>query len=176
MASIDCTQSYLGNCFKLTALQQDLDIARSADRLMEIELTQSDQKKSRIYAQTTSGDAIGILKQRDWVLTDGDVFKAEGDRLLLIHLESQKLIALSFDSQYPVDALQLIHLGHTLGNHHYPIVVKEDKIYLQPAEDASTVESTIKAFDITGLSIEYETRSPVQALNFGFPDRQHSHE
>lgn len=166
MISIDCTQNFLGNCFAIPELEHNLAKARSNHRLMEVELAQADQKKSRIYVKTKSGDAIGLLKQRDWQLTNGDVFQLEDERFLLIHLNAQPLMTLSLDTDHAVDALKLIHLGHTLGNHHYPIVVTADKIYIQINKNTTTLESTIKTFDIPGLKIGYETRSPDQALTF----------
>ncbi|MBT9312241.1 urease accessory protein UreE [Leptothoe kymatousa] len=165
MISIDCTQNFLGNSLAIPKLQQDLDQARSNHRLMEVELAQADQKKSRIYAKTASGEAIGLLKTRDWQLTNGDVFQLEHDGFLLIYLKTQPLMTLSFDTP-SVEALKLIHLGHTLGNHHHPIVVTPEKIYIQLNENRDRLESAIKTFDIAGLKIDYETLSPDQTLTF----------
>ncbi|NEQ52442.1 MAG: urease accessory protein UreE [Leptolyngbya sp. SIO3F4] len=166
MISIDCSQNYLGNYFAIPELRHDLDQVRATHRLMEVELTQTDQKKSRIYAKTSSGDAIGLFKQRDWQLINGDVFQLEDDRFLFIHLSAQPLMTLSLDTHHPIDVLKLIHLGHTLGNHHYPIVVTADKIYIQINENAATLESTIKKFNIAGLKIGYETKTSEQTLTF----------
>ncbi|MEM9215359.1 MAG: urease accessory protein UreE [Cyanobacteria bacterium P01_F01_bin.150] len=180
MASIDCTQTYLGNYFQKRQLQQKIDTARSLDGVIDIELTQAEQKKSRIYTKTKSGDAIGLLKKRDWTFTDGDVFQLEGDRFLLIHLHPQILMTLSLESNHSTDLLKLIYLGHTLGNHHYPIVVTVDKIYVQIPDDSSHLETSIKELNIKGLRIGYETRwqslpeekSPDQILQF----THHSHD
>lgn len=166
MISIDCTQNYLGNSIVKPELNHRLEHLRSLQRLVQVQLTQADQKKSRIYTRTNTGDSIGILKQRDWQFTHGDVFQLEGDRLLLVHLESQRLMTLSIKTCSPDSSLKLVHLGHTLGNYHYPIVVTADKIYVQIPEDTSHIEEAIKAFKINGLKIEYERRSPNQALSF----------
>lgn len=170
MISIDCIQNYLGNYVAIPELHHDLEHARSHHRLMEVTLTQADQKKSRIYVKTDSGKAIGLLKKRDWQLTNGDVFKLEDDGFLLIHLKAQLLMTLSFEGQpfeAPSDnALKLIHLGHTLGNHHYPMVVSADKIYIQINENTATLEAIIQTLDITGLKIGYETQSHSQTLTF----------
>jgi len=166
MMRIDCTQTYLGNYFQQIRLQQDIDVVRPSHSILEVELTQADQKKSRIYAKAHSGDTIGLLKQRDWQFTHGDVFQLEGDRLLVIHLESQLLMVLSIETFLLDNSLKLIHLGHTLGNHHYPIVVTTDKIYVQISDDSTHIEETIRAFNIDGLRIEYERRSPNQVLSF----------
>ncbi len=168
MISVDCIQNYLGNYFAMPKLQHNLERARSNHRLMEVELTQTDQKKSRIYTKTNAGNAIGLLKQRDKQLTDGDVFQLENDRFLLIHFKSQSLMTLSFDAHHSVDVFKLIHLGHTLGNHHYPILVTDDKIYIQISENVATLESVIRSFDIAGLKIGYEMRSHDQTLTFTY--------
>ena len=166
MMSIDCIKNYHGNYFAMPELEHDLAQARANHRLMEIELVQTDQKKSRIYAKTASGEAIGLLKKRDWQLTSGDVFQLEDNRFLLISIKAQPLMTLSFETQQSIDPLKLIHLGHTLGNHHHPIVVTAEKIYIQINENADTLESKIKTFDISGLKIGYETQSPDQLLTF----------
>ena len=166
MTSVDCSKTYLGNYFNAPNLQRAVELACSENRTIEVQLTQADRQKSRIYAKTNAGEAIGLLKRRDWKLTDGDVFKLEGDRFLLIHLNAQRLMTLSLETGQEIDALKLIHLGHTLGNHHYPIEIAVGKIYIQIDNNAATLESTLKAFDIAGLKIEYEMRSPNQALVF----------
>ena len=67
-------------------------------------------------------------------------------------------------------AIKLIHLGHTLGNQHYPITIQQDKIYIQLRTDAEAIERTVRGFAIPGLKIEYEMRSPDELL---FSPHQH---
>lgn len=178
-STVDLAQIYLGNCWQNPELQQQIEIARRSNACLEVELNLEDQRKSRIYARTISGEAIGIVKQRQEKLAEGDVFQTQQQRILVIHLQAQQVMMLSFTNEYtlhqPGDALKLIHLGHTLGNHHYPVLVAPDKIYVQLSGDPTRVESIIQSFAIPGLQITYETRSPDQLIEFTAHDSHSVH-
>lgn len=172
MISVDCARSYLGNYFEALALRHEIDLARSSHRLTEANLTPADCQKGRIYLKTNSGDVLGLLKRRDWQLTDGDAFSLESNHFLLVRLNAQMLMVLSLDCCPSDNALKLIHLGHVLGNYHYPIAVATDRIYIQIDDRAALLESTLKALDIVGLKIGYETQPSSQELIFA----PHSHQ
>jgi urease accessory protein UreE len=59
-----------------------------------------------------------------------------------------------------------------LGNHHYPITIAEQKIYLQPGADIAILEQTIKQLQIPGLTINYEMR-PRDSLDFAPQSHHH---
>lgn len=163
LATTHLAQTYLGNQLQDPQLAQRLAAASP----MEVTLEPGDRVKGRIYAQTTAGETIGIIKERHWSLAEGDVFQTTGGQLLLIHLQPQTVMVLQLNQ--PVsenNALALIHLGHTLGNHHWPILIEADKIYIQLAGDQTVIERTLRDFEIPGLNVSYTLRSPTQYLNF----------
>ena len=164
--TIEIAQTYLGNTAEDTSLAQRMKSARDLKQCLEVSLTQSDCAKGRIQAQSTSGVSVGIIKSRDWSLRQGDVFIAESGSLLLIHLQEQRLMVLSFTEPLADLAVELVHLGHVLGNQHCPIIIRGSKIYLQPTGDTAKIEATIKDFQIPGLRIKYELRSPEKHLHF----------
>jgi urease accessory protein len=92
-------------------------------------------------------------------MREADVFRTQSDRLVVIQLQEQELLVLSFEQPITASATELVHLGHILGNHHYPITIANQKIYLQPGADLRIVEETIKQLQIPGLIINYEMRS-----------------
>jgi urease accessory protein len=167
----EIAQKYLGNSTENASLCQQIDKARSSKLCLEVHISQTDSRKGRIHAHSTSGVAIGIVKSRDWSLREGDVLETEQGKLLLIHLQAQKVMVLSFTEPMTNNAIKLIHLGHVLGNHHWPIIVQDSKLYIQLAADVEVMESTIRDFQIPGLQIDYELRSPTQHLDFS----QHTH-
>lgn len=176
MTVTEIAQSYLGNCFEDSSLYEQVKFAQASSRCLEVELSEADCAKSRIHLKLKPDFEIGIVKERGWNLKEGDVFQTAGDRLLLIHLDPQQFITLSFpetspDTMRPEFLLSLIHLGHSLGNHHCPILMVGDKIYIQLAANREVIESTIQAMNIPDLMITYETRSASQHL--AFP--KHSH-
>lgn len=167
----ELAQTYLGNSIKDASLAERIEKARDSGRCLEIRISQTDSRKGRIHAHTTSGVTIGIVKSRDWLLQDGDVLETEQGRLLLVRLQEQKVIVLRFTEPVTDRAIELIHLGHVLGNHHWPIIVQDRQLYIELAVDAQVIEATIREFQIPGLKIDYELRSPNDHLDFS----QHAH-
>jgi urease accessory protein len=169
----ELAQTYLGNSIEDATLAERIEKARSSGRCLDVHISQSDSRKGRIHAHTTSGVTVGIVKSRDWSLRDGDVLETEQGRLLLVNLQEQKVIVLRFTEPVLDRAIALIHLGHVLGNHHWPIIVQERKLYVELAVDAEVIESTIREFQIPGLQIDYELRSPNDYLDFS--EHKHHH-
>ncbi|MEM8810300.1 MAG: urease accessory protein UreE [Cyanobacteria bacterium P01_G01_bin.38] len=169
LATTHLAQTCLGNQLQDPHLAQQL----ATTPHLEVTLEPSDRSKGRIYAPIaggkTEGETVGIIKDRHWSLAEGDVFQTTGGQLVLIHLQPQTVMVLRMAqaaNPNPEQALALIHLGHTLGNHHWPILIKADKIYVQLAGDRAVIESTLQGFQIPGLEISYEVRSPTQHLSF----------
>jgi urease accessory protein len=169
---IEIAQTYLGNLTEDSRLAAEVTQARQQGSCLEVSLSQSDRHKGRIQTSSTSGEAIGIIKSRDWSMREADVFRTQSDRLVVIQLQEQELLVLSFEQPITAAATELVHLGHVLGNHHYPITIANQKIYLQPGADLSIVEQTIKQLKIPGLIINYEMCSH-DSLNFAPQSHHH---
>lgn len=161
---------YIGNWISNSGVAERVEQARTEGNCLEVHLNQIDILKGRIHTTSVSGEVVGIIKGRDWSLTEGDVFQTEGGQLLIVHLEAQKMMVLSFTGEAKHE-IELVHLGHTLGNHHWPIIVQGDKIYVQLAADIEVMESTVRRFKIPNLFITYESRSSSNQLTFS----KHSH-
>ena len=165
----EIAQTYLGTIKENLALAEKLKASK--DVCLEVNLSQIDRGKGRIHAQSTNGIAVGIIKSRDWLLREGDVLETEQGKLVLVHIQAQELIVLSFAESAVNNPIELIHLGHVLGNHHYPIIVKDNKIYLQLIVDKEVIEATIGNFNIPGLQIDYEEQAEGDRFSFS----QHHH-
>lgn len=163
----ELAEIYLGNIQDNPPLKERL----SQEAHLEVYLNYTDGPKGRIHVQSTSGVNIGLIKSRHWSLREGDVFVTQQGNLLIVHLEAQKVMVLSFTESITDQALSLIHLGHVLGNHHWPIVVQDGLIYIQLTGDEAVIESTILNFAIEGLKIDYQWRGNNEQLNFS----QHHH-
>jgi urease accessory protein len=159
-------ETYLGNQATNSALQQQVVQARQAGALLEVYLQTDDRAKGRIHAHSTTGLELGIIKSREQSLSTGDVFITQLGQLLLIHLHTQTVMVISFNGDATNHAIDLIYLGHVLGNHHWPILVQGDRIYLEMVADPTVMEATIKNINIPGLFIDYEVRSPDTPLQF----------
>ena len=159
----EIANKYLGNITNDANLSQQL----ATETCLEVYLQQSDRAKGRIHAHSQSGVAIGIIKSRDRLLQDGDVWQTNSGKIVLIHLQEQEVLVLDL-STLTTDILpaQLVYLGHVLGNHHYPIAINNHKIYVQLITDKNIIEKTIKNLNITGLQIYYECQPQNQEIAF----------
>ncbi|MBW4472298.1 MAG: urease accessory protein UreE [Stenomitos rutilans HA7619-LM2] len=164
-------ETYLGNQETDPTLQQQVAQARHAGDLLEVYLKTDDRAKGRIHAHSTTGVGIGIMKSRDHALNAGDVFVTQANQLLLIHLHAQAVMVLSFNGDATGHAIALIYLGHVLGNHHWSVLVQNDRIYVEMVADPAVMEATVRSVNIPGLCIDYEVRSPDAPLQFS----SHSH-
>ncbi len=163
--------TWLGNYNIDATLARQIEQERVAGGCLEVYLHPDNNSKGRIYARSTSGVAVGIIKEREVSLNSGDVFKTEQGRLLVVHIKAQTVIVISFVGEVGDRALELIHLGHVLGNHHYPILLNAGKIYVELVAPFEVIAATIERFNIPGLCVNYEVRSPDQKLIFS----PHSH-
>jgi len=167
----ELAKTYLGNLTDNPSLSEQIEKASSEENFLEVYLDQTDSPKGRIHTRSTSGMDVGIVKSRDWQLQEGDVFATEEGKLLLIHLHAQKVMVLSFTTPVGERAIDLVHLGHVLGNHHWPILIQDHKLYVKLEAEVEVMEATIRHFQIPGLQIDYEWRSPNQHLTFS----EHAH-
>ena len=156
----EIAEKYLGNIAEDATLEQQLKIARDTNRYLEVYLQETELVKGRILTKTTSGAEIGIIKSRDLVLRSGDVLETAIGNLLLVKLESEKLMVISFQQPLSNDYLMdLVSLGHILGNHHYPIRIDNNKIYVRLITNEKVVVKMIGELNIPGLKIDFETNT-----------------
>lgn len=164
----EVARTYLGNINN----NPDLSELVTKETCLQVHLTESDRLKGRIHTQTTSGITIGIIKSRDHLLRAGDVFETQSHKLLLISLQEQEFLVLDFSRlESNILPKNLVCLGHILGNHHYPLAIKDDKIYIKLTTDKSIIEKMIQDLNIPGLQIRYEVKTTEENISFA----SHSH-
>lgn len=164
----EIAQTYIGN------INYNSDLAElvTIESCIEISLPDSDRHKGRIYVRANSGEAVGIIKSRDRALRPGDLFKTDSGQLLLIQLQQREVMVLDFSAvNSNTRPAKLVYLGHVLGNHHYPITVQNNKIYLQLVTEKSIVEKLIREQNIPELKIDYQ----LQSSNAEYIFSSHSH-
>lgn len=167
----EVAQKYLGNIAKDSSLEEQIKIARETNRYLEVYLQRNELVKGRIFTKTTSRAEIGIIKSRDLVLRSGDIFETETGNLLLIKIAAERLIVISFEQPVKDHCLMdLVSLGHILGNHHYPIKIDKNKIYVRLITEAKVLVKMIEELNIPGLKITFETNSDLE-----IPYSPHSH-
>lgn len=159
---IEVAQTYLGNINHNSQLNELI----KQERYLKVLLQQSDRNKGRIHAHSTCGVTVGIIKSRDRSLENGDLFRSDCDQLILIQLQASELMILDLASLKNINAVQLVSLGHVLGNHHYPITIHDQKIYIQLTTDKLILEKLIHDLAIADLQISYNDSLPDPELAF----------
>ncbi len=158
----ELAETYLGNS-ENADLTQQIAQAKEESRCLEVSIEISDRSKGRILTHTATGQAVGIVKTRDWLLRDGDMFLSNNNYLVVVSIQQQPVMTLQFGPEAENKAIALVRLGHVLGNQHWPVVVKGDVLQVTLVTDAAAMESTlrkmVKALAIEGLQIGYVVES-----------------
>ncbi len=161
---------YLGNIQADRDLSVQIAEALEANQCLEVTIERKDCGKGRILTQAVSGQSVGIVKGRDWQLRNGDVLKTQRDRPVLVSLQKQQVIALRFEQKAYSSPAQLVNLGHTMGNHHWPIKLQGETLYVEILGNAEQIEATIReivqTLGIDGLRIVRELKSANHTLDF----------
>ena len=172
----ELADAYLGNVSESADVARRVMQAQRADRCLEVEIGQGDRAKGRILTQTAEGCAVGIVKGRDWLLRDGDVLSTASDKFVLVSLAAQRVMALRVEEGVENRAIALMHLGHTLGNQHWPVTAKGETLYVELVAEAAQMENTLQkvadTLGVKGLRISLETLSSDRAIDFS---KGHSH-
>lgn len=157
----EVAEIYLGN------INNNSELAQTTSDCLKINLPSSDRHKARIYACTDTNLAIGIIKSRDRPLQSGDLFRTKSGKLLLIHLQEPELLVIDLSTlDARVTHAKLVHLGHVLGNHHYPIAIQNQQIYVQLVTSKVIIEKLLKDLDISGLQISYQLPKSDRQISF----------
>ena len=169
-ATTELADAYLGNVSESADVARRIMQAQREDRCLEVEISRGDRTKGRILTQTAEGIAVGITKERDWLLRDGDVLSTANHKFVLVSLMQQQVMALRFEPDVENEAIALLHLGHTLGNQHWPVTTQGKTLYVELVADAAQMKTTlIKMVDslgIKGLQISIEAVSSENAMDF----------
>ena len=175
----ELAETYLGNVSEKADLAMRIEQAKEEARCLDVSIGLGDRTKGRILTHTATGQAVGIVKTRDWLLRDGDVFISKNNYLVVVSIQSQQVMTLQFEAGVSNGAIALVHLGHVLGNQHWPIVVKGNVLYVALVADAAVMESTlrkmVKTLSIAGLQIGYETKSADESVDFSGGAEVHHH-
>lgn len=105
------------------------------------------------------------MKGRDFQLKAGDVFQTNQGNLLLVNLTEETVMVLQFsEATFADNTMNLVCLGHLLGNHHYPIKIEANKVYVRINSEAKVIISLIQELNLTGLTISWEKVSSLDGL------------
>lgn len=161
---------YLGNVNDSSELASQVAQDKSKNQCLEVFIERQDCRKGRIFTQATSGHSVGIVKDRNWTLRDGDVLMTAQQQRVLVSIQKQQIIALQFERKAYNAPMDLVSLGHAIGNQHWPMSVQGETIYVDAIANADRIESTLReiadTLGIKGLHIVREFKSADQSIDF----------
>ena len=149
----EIAETYLGN------INDNRELVKliTSEGCLKITLHFSDRHKGRIHTYTDSNLAVGIIKSRDRALQSGDLFRTNSGKLVSIHLQETEVLVIDLSGlDANVAPVKLIHLGHMLGNHHYPIAIQDNQIYVELVTNKTSIEKLLKDLNISGLKTSYQ--------------------
>lgn len=91
----------------------------SLEQLDTLVLTFNQRQKSRLKANLTAQEQIGIILPRGTILKDGDVLASKLDDLIKIHAAEETVSTVTTD-----DVHLLLRIAYHLGNRHVPLQVE----------------------------------------------------
>jgi urease accessory protein len=100
---------------------------RSADRIIELVLTQDERARSRHVTTLADGTAVALLLPRGTVLRDGMLLSAEDGRQAVVRAAPQPVLRVSAASP-----LQLLRAVYHLANRHVPMQIAADHALIEP--------------------------------------------
>ncbi len=169
-AMTELAEDYLGNVSESADVARRVMAAQRSGGCLEVVIGRGDRAKGRILTKAANGQPVGITKGRDWTLREGDVLSTASNKFVLVSLESQQLLALRFEAGVSNQPISLLHLGHTLGNQHWPVTVKGETMYVELVGEVEQMKETLRKvvsrLGIEGLQISLETKSAEESVDF----------
>lgn len=153
-----------------------------------IDLDHWSAQKSRLVVTGSRGNNYAISLERGRHLSDGDLiyYSAEEQRSVIIRiaLDEVMVVTLSPERLGTVERLltSAVELGHSLGNQHWPAVVRGAQVYVPMCIDRRAMESVMKSHRIEGIEYEFRAGSEIipylspHELRLLFGNVRHSHQ
>jgi urease accessory protein len=120
-------------------------------------LSDTERRRSRVRTETTDGVDIGIVIATD--LGDGDVLETDRGDLVVIDLGAVDALVLEFDGA-EVSALEGVELGHTLGNHHWDLALRDGEALFPVPDTRERMLETVDDHLPTGVKTRFEAVPP----------------
>lgn len=150
--------------------------AAIADRLaatdqLRVALSDTERRRSRVRTETVDGRDLGIVVGRD--LSDGDVLETEDGTLVVVELTTIEALVLELP-EADVSTLAALELGHTIGNRHWNLAVRDGEVLLPVDDSRERMESTVDEH-LPEVPKRYESVPPTLFDGSGHGD-SHGHD
>lgn len=166
----------LGNIHTDDALAETCRQWNGAGHVERVCLDMWTAQKTRLRTVTDQETALGITLTRDQALTNGDVLLLDetAQRMIVVEVEGRRVMVCDIDSQADATStIQLaLELGHALGNQHWPIKARGQRVYVPVIADISIMAAMMRARNLPGVHWHFTEATP----EMGLPATAPSHE
>jgi len=150
--------TYLGTVDD-AALQRRLD----REDTIAVTLDETERRRSRVRTATQDGTAVGVVVGRE--LRDGDVLDADGTLVVVSLADVAAMVVDVADAAGAADdatsaILDVLRLGHAVGNRHWDLAIDGTRAYLPRTEDPERMEAAVRPLLPAGATITYEDVTP----------------
>lgn len=127
----------------------------------EILLDQWTAQKSRFVVHAANGEEYAVTLPRNTRLQDGDIILCDEASLRLIVLRMDLNEVMEIDlcpllGEQPDDIIHTaVALGHSLGNQHWPAVVKGCKVYVPLTVDRKVMSSVMRTHNFANITFSF---------------------
>ena len=141
---------------RLTTAYRD---AQAAGRVDEVRLTPLEAQKGRLRVTSIHGTPFGLSLGRGAVVCDGDVlYQDDSGSMVVARITPEEVLVITVRPQAsPADVLRVaVHLGHVLGNQHWPIMVEGASVYVPVSVDRTVMETVLRTHGLEGIEYRFD--------------------
>jgi urease accessory protein len=140
------------------------------DGSVTVDATQ--RRRSRFRTRTDTGEEVGVVVDGAGVLSPGDRLVTDDGRLLVVELEAREALVVELGDEEEPTAL--VAAGHAIGNRHWDLVVRDDRLYVPADGEADHRRELLQAWLPSGSEVRVERVEPT-VFDGSYNSAQESH-
>jgi urease accessory protein len=133
--------------------------AQAAGHVDEVRLTPLEAQKGRLRVTSIHGTPFGLSLGRGAVVCDGDIlYQDDSGSMVVARIMPEEVLVITVRPQAsPADLLRVAaHLGHVLGNQHWPFTVEGSSVYVPVSVDKTVMDTVLRTHGLEGVEYHFE--------------------
>lgn len=132
-----------------------------------VSLSASDAQKNKFRTVTREGETIALSLPRNLRISNGDIlyFDADDGKLITAEIRYPEVMLITFEEMESLTADAFLslgfHLGHALGNQHWPAILKGRSVYVPVAVDRKVMLSAMKTHRFSNIALDFKSGEEV---------------
>jgi urease accessory protein len=151
MININSIVGNIRNDDKLNDKYQVMLDNRSAE---VVRVSRIEAERIRMRKTSNKGNDVAIELPQNSRLRDGDILLSSADRMIVVEITPERVAVVSLKNMNDNHLFETaVRIGHTIGNLHRPIRLKDNKIFV-PIQADSELDLLRKLFGPIGENVE----------------------